>query len=71
MYNNMLLKFNTKYPAKKVGVRKEAFLYLEKGRHNPSFKLAQDLAETLKTITEELFVFEDDGEEKESEGGEM
>jgi putative transcriptional regulator len=61
--------FNTEYLAKKVGVRRETILYLEKGKYNPSLKLAHDIAKTLKATTDELFVFEDNGEEKEREGG--
>ena len=35
--------------AKKVGVRRETILYLEKGKYNPSLKLAHDVAKALKT----------------------
>lgn len=46
--------------AKKVGVRRETVLYLEKGKYNPSLTLAYDVAKALKTTIDELFVFEDD-----------
>ena len=46
--------------ARKVGVRRETILYLEKGRYNPSLQLAHDIAKTLKTTIDELFIFEDD-----------
>ena len=46
--------------AKSVGVRRETILFLEKGKYNPSLKLAYDIAKTLKTTIEELFVFESD-----------
>ena len=42
----------------KVGVRRETIVFLEKGKYNPSLKLAYDIAQTLKTTIEELFIFE-------------
>ncbi|MCD4740056.1 helix-turn-helix transcriptional regulator [archaeon] len=45
--------------AKKVGVRRETILFLEKGKYNPSLKLAHDVAKALKTNIDELFIFED------------
>jgi len=44
--------------AKKVGVRRETILFIEKGKYNPSLKLAHDIAEVLKTTIDELFIFE-------------
>ena len=44
--------------AKKVGVRRETILYLEKGKYNPSLKLAHDVAKALKSTVEELFIFD-------------
>ncbi len=44
--------------AKKVGVRRETIVFLEKGKYNPSLKLAHDVAKALKTTIDELFVFE-------------
>ena len=46
--------------AKKVGVRRETILYLEKGKYNPSLKLAHDVAKILKTTIDTLFIFEDE-----------
>lgn len=43
--------------AKKVGVRRETIVFLEKGKYNPSLKLAHDVAEGLGTSIEELFIF--------------
>jgi len=43
--------------ARKVGVRRETILFLEKGKYNPSLKLAHDVAKALKTTIEELFIF--------------
>jgi len=45
--------------AKKVGVRRETILYLEKGKYNPSLKLAHDVAKALQTTIDELFLFDD------------
>jgi putative transcriptional regulator len=45
--------------AKKVGVRRETILFIEKGDYNPSIKLAHDIAKTLKTTIDDLFIFGD------------
>jgi DNA-binding XRE family transcriptional regulator len=44
--------------AKKVGVRRETIVFLEKGKYNPSLNLVHRIAETLETTIDELFVFE-------------
>ncbi len=44
--------------AKKVGVRRETIVFLEKGKYNPSLKLAHDVARALKTTIGELFIFD-------------
>ena len=49
--------------AKKVGVRRETILYMEKGKYNPSIKLAYDVAKALKTTIDELFLFDDENTE--------
>lgn len=51
--------------AKRVGVRRETILFLEKGKYNPSLKLAYDIAKVLKSKIEDVFIFE---EEPSSEG---
>ena len=38
-----------------VGVRRETIVNLEKGRYNPSLKLAMDLGKVFHTTVEELF----------------
>jgi len=48
--------------ARKVGVRRETILYLEKGKYNPSLKLAHDIASVLKTTIDDLFIFKDEEE---------
>ena len=44
--------------AQKVGVRRETILYLEKGKYNPSLKLAYEISKVLKTAIDDLFIFE-------------
>jgi putative transcriptional regulator len=46
--------------AQKVGVRRETILFLEKGKYNPSLKLAHDIARVLGTTIEDVFIFEDE-----------
>jgi DNA-binding XRE family transcriptional regulator len=46
--------------ANAVGVRRETVIHLEKGKYNPSLKLAHDIAKTLNTTIDELFTFTDD-----------
>ncbi len=45
--------------ARKVGVRRETIVFLEKGRYNPSLKLAHDIAKALNAKIDELFIFEE------------
>ena len=45
--------------ANKVGVRRETIVFLEKGKYNPSLKLAYDIAKILESKIEEVFIFED------------
>jgi len=45
--------------ARKVNVRRETILYLEKGKYNPSLMLAHEIAKALKKTIDELFIFED------------
>jgi len=49
--------------AKKVGVRRETILYLEKGKYNPSLKLAHEVAKILRTTIDDLFIFDDEDTE--------
>ncbi|MBN2251364.1 MAG: helix-turn-helix transcriptional regulator [Candidatus Altiarchaeota archaeon] len=46
--------------ARKVGVRRETIVFLEKGKYNPSLKLAHDVAKALNAKMDELFVFDDE-----------
>lgn len=41
--------------ARKVGVRRETIVFLEKGKYNPSLKLAHDIAQVFGRKIEEVF----------------
>ena len=43
-----------------VGVRRETIINLEKGRYNPSLKLAMDIAGVFSCTVEELFSFSEE-----------
>ncbi len=44
--------------ARKVGVRRETIVFLEKGKYNPSLQLAHDVARALKSTIDEIFIFD-------------
>lgn len=44
--------------ADKVGVRRETIVFIESGKYNPSLKLAFDIAKTLKTKIDKVFIQE-------------
>jgi putative transcriptional regulator len=46
--------------AKKVGVRRETIVFLEKGKYNPSLLLAYNVAKALNTSIEELFILDEE-----------
>ena len=46
--------------ARKVGARRETILFIEKGKYNPSLKLAHNIAKALQTTIDELFIFDDE-----------
>ena len=43
--------------ARKVGVRRETIVFLEKDKYNPSLKLAYDIAQVFSQRIEEVFMF--------------
>lgn len=43
--------------ANMVKVRRETIVFLEKGKYNPSLKLAYDISQVFKMSIEEVFVF--------------
>ena len=46
--------------ARSVGVRRETIVFLEKGKYNPSLRLAHDVAKVLGARIDELFLFDDE-----------
>ena len=44
--------------ARRVSVRRETIVFLEKGKYNPSLKLAHDIAVVFEMPIEEVFLFE-------------
>ena len=46
--------------AKRVGVRRETIVFLEKGKYNPSLGLAHSIAKVLESKIDEIFIFDDD-----------
>ena len=43
-----------------VGVRRETIIFLEKGKYNPSLRLAYNIARALEANIEEIFIFDED-----------
>jgi len=46
--------------ARKVGVRRETILAIEKEKYSPSLDLAYKIAKALGTTLDEMYVFEED-----------
>jgi putative transcriptional regulator len=46
--------------AARVGVRRETIVFLEKGKYNPSLRLAHDIAKFFGLAIEEVFLFDDE-----------
>ncbi len=44
-----------------VQVRRETIVFLEKGKYNPSLKLAYEIAQVFKLKIEDVFLLGDDG----------
>ena len=45
--------------AQMVDVRRETILFLEKGKYNPSLKLAYDITKVFNAKIEDVFIFEE------------
>lgn len=45
--------------AQKVGVRRETIGFLEKGKYNPSLKLAYNISKIFEHKIEDVFIFEE------------
>ena len=54
--------------AQKAGVRRETIVFLEKGKYNPSLRLAHDIAKHFGLPIEEVFLFDDEAAQK-TDGG--
>ena len=52
--------------AQLVGVRRETIVFLEKGKYNPSLRLAHDIAKYFRLPIEEVFLFDDEAVKKQS-----
>ena len=46
--------------AQLVGVRRETIVFLEKGKYNPSLRLAHDIAKHFGLPIEQVFLFDDE-----------
>ena len=46
--------------AEKVDVTRQTILFLEKGKYNPSLRLAYKIAKVLNSKIEDIFSFEDE-----------
>ena len=63
--NNRIRELRAKFDltqddlARKVGVRRETVVFLEKGKYNPSLRLAWDIAKVFGASIEEVFIFEE------------
>jgi putative transcriptional regulator len=44
--------------ARRVNVRRETIVFLEKNKYNPSLKLAHDIATVFGVPIEEVFIFD-------------
>ena len=61
--NNRIKELRARYNltqldlAQKVGVRRETIVFLEKGKYNPSLKLAHDISKVFECTIEEVFIF--------------
>ncbi len=50
--------------AEKVDVSRQTILFLEKGKYNPSLRLAYRISRVLKTPIEDIFSFDDENFEE-------
>ena len=61
--NNRIKEYRAKFNltqddlAKKVNVRRETIVFLEKNKYNPSLKLAYDISRVFGVSIEEIFIF--------------
>lgn len=61
--NNRIKEYRARFDltqddlAKRVNVRRETIVFLEKNKYNPSLKLAHDIAVVFGVPVEEIFIF--------------
>jgi putative transcriptional regulator len=61
--NNRIKEYRARYNltqddlAKRVNVRRETIVFLEKNKYNPSLKLAYDISRVFDARIEEIFIF--------------
>ncbi len=61
--NNRIKEYRARFDltqddlAKRVNVRRETIVFLEKNKYNPSLKLAHDIAVVFGVPIEEIFIF--------------
>ncbi|MDD3302452.1 MAG: helix-turn-helix transcriptional regulator [Candidatus Gracilibacteria bacterium] len=53
--------------ANQVGVRRETITFLEKGKYNPSLKLAKQISIVLQAKIDDVFIFEENDLKKEKD----
>ena len=64
--NNRIREYRARFDltqddlAKRVNVRRETIVFLEKNKYNPSLKLAHDIAVVFGVPIEEIFIFGED-----------
>jgi len=62
--NNRIKELRARYNltqddlAKRVNVRRETIVFLEKNKYNPSLKLAHDIASVFESRIEDIFIFD-------------
>lgn len=62
--NNRIKEYRARYNltqddlARKVNVRRETIVFLEKNKYNPSLKLAYDISRVFDARIEEIFIFD-------------
>lgn len=62
--NNRIKEYRARYNltqddlARRVNVRRETIVFLEKNKYNPSLKLAYDISRVFDARIEEIFIFD-------------
>ena len=62
--NNRIKEYRARYSmtqedlARKVNVRRETIVFLEKNKYNPSLKLAYEISRVFAVKIEDIFIFD-------------